>query len=175
MPLGNKIRDIRLQSELTQKELAAKSGLSEITIRKYEANERTPKKAQLKKIADALGVNVYALLDSEMLLREKPTIGDVLTLIKTIDELVGIKFHGDRDDNGKLDPSTITMQLSNERVNQKLSDWEQIRHIYHLNLMLSHKNSDESTLIDFYHSLQKKEALQLTILANSDEPIKHEE
>ena len=41
--IGASIRKARLQAGFTQKELADKIGMAEITIRKYESNEREPK------------------------------------------------------------------------------------------------------------------------------------
>ena len=55
MELSERIRTARQFHDLTQKELAKRAGLSEITIRKYEKGERKPKIEQLRKIAEALG------------------------------------------------------------------------------------------------------------------------
>ncbi|EGT2192653.1 helix-turn-helix domain-containing protein [Clostridium perfringens] len=54
MNIGTKIRVIRKNNKMTQKELAAKSGVSEISIRNYENNKRNPKYETLEKIAIAL-------------------------------------------------------------------------------------------------------------------------
>ena len=55
---GNLIRVYRKSNKMTQKELAAKSGVSEISIRSYENNKRNPKYETLEKIADVLGIPV---------------------------------------------------------------------------------------------------------------------
>lgn len=44
--------------KVTQKELAQKTGLAEITIRNYEAGKYKPKIEQLQKIAEVLGVSL---------------------------------------------------------------------------------------------------------------------
>lgn len=62
MNTGEKIKKLRLQKNLTQKDLADLTGLSEITIRKYESNERTPKHANAEKIGSALQVSGAWLL-----------------------------------------------------------------------------------------------------------------
>ncbi len=54
--IGENIRKFRKKANLTQKELAEKCGLAEITIRQYETGKRTPKTEILAKIADALGL-----------------------------------------------------------------------------------------------------------------------
>lgn len=65
MGLNKAIQTCRINLGMTQKELATKAHLAEITIRKYESGERYPKTEQLKKIADALNVSVKDLHDLE--------------------------------------------------------------------------------------------------------------
>lgn len=60
--IGEKIREIRKNSNLTQKDLAKLSGIAEITIRKYENNERNPKKEQIEKIAKTLKVTPFEIM-----------------------------------------------------------------------------------------------------------------
>ena len=48
---GEKLKKLRLLRELTQKELAIKSGLTDSAIRNYELGYRSPNKNQLIKIA----------------------------------------------------------------------------------------------------------------------------
>lgn len=54
MSIGENIKNIRMQKGLTQKQLAEKSGVAEITIRQYESDKREPKITQLQKIIVAL-------------------------------------------------------------------------------------------------------------------------
>lgn len=67
MTIGEKIRKARKSKGLTQKELAEISGLSEISIRKYENGDRHPKSDQLKKISSALDISFVLLLDFEII------------------------------------------------------------------------------------------------------------
>lgn len=60
--IGEKIREIRKKANLTQKDLAKLSGIAAITIRKYENNERNPKKEQIEKIAKALKVTPFKIM-----------------------------------------------------------------------------------------------------------------
>lgn len=57
----HKIQEFRKQQGLTQAELAKRSGLSEISIRKYENGDRTPKIETIRKIAAALHVTIGEL------------------------------------------------------------------------------------------------------------------
>ena len=61
MNIGENIKMYRKSKGLTQKELAMKSGVAEITIRQYESGKRIPKSIQLLCVADALGVSPFKL------------------------------------------------------------------------------------------------------------------
>lgn len=58
---GDAIRSARKKAGLTQKELAEKTGLAEITIRQYENNKREPRNETLQKISIALNIPVSEL------------------------------------------------------------------------------------------------------------------
>lgn len=51
---------------ITQKELAERCGLAEVTIRKYEAGERFPKAENLKRITKELGVKIVVIPEKEL-------------------------------------------------------------------------------------------------------------
>jgi transcriptional regulator with XRE-family HTH domain len=59
MSIGKRIKEIRNLRGLTQKKLAELSSVSEISIRKYEADSRNPKYEQLLKLAQTLKVDVF--------------------------------------------------------------------------------------------------------------------
>lgn len=58
MKVGKIIKKYRLQKNLTQKELAQKSGVAEITIRKMETEDSNPKLETLEKIAISLDIPI---------------------------------------------------------------------------------------------------------------------
>lgn len=62
---SNRIRDIRKFKGITQEELAELTGLSSMSIRRYENGERTPNENTLRKIAMALESSVKELLGIE--------------------------------------------------------------------------------------------------------------
>lgn len=66
MTSGEKIRNIRIQKNLSQKQLAEKVRMSEPAIRNYELGNRTPSQKQIELIADALGVSPFALSDPNL-------------------------------------------------------------------------------------------------------------
>lgn len=63
MSIGKNIKRIRKEQKLTQKELAEKSGISEISIRQYENDKRNPKIEQVDKIAKALNVYISEIMN----------------------------------------------------------------------------------------------------------------
>lgn len=61
-----KLKELRKEKGLTQKELGAAIGISEVMIGQYERGVRTPKIEMREKIANALGVTLnYFLSDSD--------------------------------------------------------------------------------------------------------------
>lgn len=62
---GEKIRLIRTEQGLTQKQLGVMAGIAEPTIRRYELGKLNPKLDTLDKIADALGVGALVLLPDD--------------------------------------------------------------------------------------------------------------
>lgn len=56
LAMGRSIRTLRKRRNLTQKELAQLSGLSESSLRSYELGTRYPKADAIAKIAEALTV-----------------------------------------------------------------------------------------------------------------------
>lgn len=51
------------------------------------------------------------------------TVSDVLSLIFRMDEDIDISFEGTKDKNGKINPQTLSIRLSNNVVNESLSKW----------------------------------------------------
>lgn len=64
--IGEKIKGIRKEKGLTQKELAKQTGLSLDSIQGYEQNKYKPRFEQLKKITTALHCNAGELLDNRL-------------------------------------------------------------------------------------------------------------
>lgn len=75
MTVGENIRKYRIEKGLTQKQLGEKCNIAEPTIRRYELNKLHPKIKTLAKIASALNIDVYVLLEN--------TIDDMTTPTKT--------------------------------------------------------------------------------------------
>lgn len=70
MTIGEKIKFYRNEKGLTQNQLSELSGISEISIRKYEAGDRIPKISNIEAIAEALKINVSHLYSYKSSLKE---------------------------------------------------------------------------------------------------------
>ena len=116
MNTGKKIKLIRTFRGLTQKELGEACGIHEVAIRKYELGKNLPKPEQLRKIADALGVNVNSLMELDI-----EADGDVLPLLFAIDEAFDISI---KDLDGE--PGIF---FSNKNLVQFLKDWQAMKEL----------------------------------------------
>ena len=63
MTIGQRIKEARKSTGLTQRELAERSGTATGTIQQYELGKRQPRIEQLKSIASALDVDVNWLMN----------------------------------------------------------------------------------------------------------------
>jgi transcriptional regulator with XRE-family HTH domain len=63
MSIGNQIRKYRKESNISQKELGNRLGMSQQQIAQYENGNRMPKVETLQRIADALGIYIGKLDD----------------------------------------------------------------------------------------------------------------
>lgn len=63
MNTGEKIKLARRKAGLTQKELGEKLKVSQAMIGQYENGKRNPKLQTVRKIADALEINLFDLID----------------------------------------------------------------------------------------------------------------
>ena len=116
MTIGEKIQFYRKANKLTQKELSELSGISEISIRKYEAGDRFPKNEQLQKIASVLEIGGNELLDVKLETIKVETVGDAMTLFYLLKEKLGVSFTYTIN-GGAIDPNSISIHFKNEKVN----------------------------------------------------------
>lgn len=65
MTFGEKVRQARIALDLSQSELAQKTGISERSLYTYEQAGTMPRMGNVKKIAEALCVSVGYLMDEE--------------------------------------------------------------------------------------------------------------
>jgi transcriptional regulator with XRE-family HTH domain len=63
MSFGNRLRQLRLENNMTQEDLSKKLKVSRATVGRYETDERFPDKNILKNIADIFCVSIDFLLE----------------------------------------------------------------------------------------------------------------
>ncbi len=63
--IGNKLKDLRIEQALTQRELADKAGIGVNTVNRIELNDTEPHMSTVRKLATALGVEPRRLTKSE--------------------------------------------------------------------------------------------------------------
>lgn len=81
MQLGENIRLFRQAANYTQKQLAQKCGVAEITIRQYENGKREPKKEMIERIAAALNVSpVLLYMSSDIKMKRVNKDGSLTTV-----------------------------------------------------------------------------------------------
>lgn len=120
MNISEKIKMYRKMKLLSQRELGEKAGLSEFSIRKYEAGSRKPKIEQIIKIAEALDINQNLLTPTQSS-DEMSTIGDLMSvLINLIDNDV-LELNYKTDDKKSVIDSSITLKFKNSDVNDALN------------------------------------------------------
>lgn len=87
--LGDRIKDLRKQKNLSQSELADKVGISYAQIGRYETKGSQPPAETLKKIADALGVSpdflIYGTSDEKA--KTKLSDADLINQFKAIESM----------------------------------------------------------------------------------------
>lgn len=87
MNVGSKIKELRLKQNLKQSELAEKAEISRVTLGNYERGTRVPHIVNLKKIANALNVNVNELITpmyelEEALMNDSDNISELVDKVK---------------------------------------------------------------------------------------------
>ena len=138
---GKKLKELRLIRNLTQKELAIKSGISDAAIRNYELGNRSPTKQQLDKIASALTCDPGAITDHNLY-----TNIDFYQIIFDLETNFTLRPY--RDESG------MSFLMSNSpEFNDFLKEWDDMRKKHYNNEI-----SDEE-FRDWKISYPKKSAL----------------
>lgn len=85
MTIGDKIKYCRTRNRLSQAKLSELSGISLVSIKRYETNKAVPLPPQIKKLANALGIGALAFSETYFdSLQELETYGDLAKLIMVL-------------------------------------------------------------------------------------------
>lgn len=104
MTTGQKIKKLRIQKGMTQKELAAVLNTSQQNLAQYENDKRNPKIGTLKRIAGALNVSINELLGDDLVKSWMDTIYDTANAL--------VEIHDSTMTELAQDISTILKDLS---------------------------------------------------------------
>ena len=96
---GKRLRELRKQKNLTQKQLAALIGVRNSIISFYEVGDRMPSPEVIKKLAVALHVSADFLLGIEKVMQEQPF--DTTGLTESDKELVRLLIQTLKEKNKK--------------------------------------------------------------------------
>lgn len=133
---SRKIKKLREKRQLTQKQLAELSGISESALRSYELGDRKPKREVLERIAKALMVRpeylsvpefgphlefFYALLENDELYGYTITEIDGRPAITSGLYTVGLTFDGFLRDWNKMKKKLDAKEITREEY----EDWKQ--------------------------------------------------
>lgn len=113
MTIGEKIKYCRHRYNITQAKLAELSGVSLVSIKRYESNKTIPVKSHIEKLADALGIGSFAFSDMNIDFPSKmETYGDLIGLLMFLRKIHVVAIDGTRDDDGRLVPNTATFSIA---------------------------------------------------------------
>lgn len=110
MTIGEKIKLFRKSQNITQAKLASLTGIHFVSIAKYETNKMVPQPVQIEKIADALGINTYALTGIKPLKFE--TAGNIMSVMLLLLNAGVIDVNWETWGNGRPNVSSAKITLN---------------------------------------------------------------
>lgn len=109
MTFGEKIKYCRNRLGITQAKLVELSGISLVSIKRYENDKMTPTQPHLESLSKALGISALAFTDTYFeSLHELETYGDLIRLLMIFRKNHIVTISGDRGEDGKLISETVT-------------------------------------------------------------------
>lgn len=120
--VGNNIKRIRKQKNISQKDMAKKLNMPSSTYSNYENNNREPNAATLRKIADILNVDISDLLNLNSPENESSEkyLSDDINTIHVIENLIklcefNINFNKLSSDDRELE-SSLKLAIKNNTI-----------------------------------------------------------
>jgi len=112
MTIGKKIKYIRNLYHMSSSELAEKTGIHPVTIRKYETDKMLPQQAQIDRIAAAFSLSSAVFGGVTEMKFDFQYGGDLLGLLIMLYVSNGLFVTGKRAPNGALIQSTVKFSLN---------------------------------------------------------------
>lgn len=131
--IGKKIRLLRKLNGLTQKQLAERSGIAEITIRQYEAEKYNPKPAAIMKLCAGLDCKPTDLID-EKASKDHTTAFDTTAILKAIEKA----------DPGFSNTVIIDSLLKNNELSNVFPSYPKFKELFELFELLNDSGKEKA-------------------------------
>lgn len=112
MTIGKKIKYIRKLYHMSSAELAQRSGIHPVSIRKYETDKMVPQQAQINRIAGVFNLSPAIFSGISEPIFDFQYSGDLLMLLIMLYTSGGLTVTGDRSENGALIQDTVRFHLN---------------------------------------------------------------
>lgn len=182
MTIGKKISFLRKRLKITQEDLAERTGIHVVSIRRYENDKMLPKEAQVEKIANVLNVRPYVLSESNLNFNIE-TDGDLYSLFISLYKSGLITFKNANDGNNvdieindnitKLFDLIIHSDVNKNNDVNKHSDVNKKINKHTLSLSLNNNLKDLPSYNLFLRWLDAIKGLEgfINSLADKDNPV----
>lgn len=176
--IGEKIEYYRKQAELSQKKLAELSGISEVSIFKYENGQRNPKPEQLKKIAKALNISESLLIEIPWNSLEIETVGQFMSMIYSVMDKTDVTFLGIPNEQGEFS-GDYAVAFKHPLINECFSRLSMDRQLTDIRVEAVMENAktegiDEAALQKIYMDDIKRNEVTRHTLTNLNDSMKEE-
>lgn len=164
--IGNFIKSIRLENNLTQKELADKLGVTYQAVSKWENGKNVPDIGIMKQISEEYNVNIDEILNGEKQIKENKTKW-YIALIPIIFVLLGIiivSFMNQKDD---FEFKTISSKCSDFKITGSAAYNKDKTSIYISNIEFCGKE-DKTVYEKIECNLYEKESNTQTKISSCD-------
>ena len=111
MTIGDRIRYCRTRLLMTQSQLAERTGIHPVSIRKYETNKTIPQPEQIRRIADVLCVSYTAIAGLDCANLDIKEQGDFVGFIMQLQKKGLVSFTGDSQNKLYLE-DTFRIRIS---------------------------------------------------------------
>lgn len=142
MAICDRIRELRLEIDISQKELAEKTGINKSTISDYEMGKKLPTAQTILQLVKFFGVDANYLLQDEM--AEVRARNSNIELSK--EEEKAVMMYRELDDYGKDVVDTVLEKEHSRTVQQRENGGKPTREDMHkeLDRLLDLEKGDES-------------------------------
>lgn len=112
MTIGEKIKYIRKLYHISSAELAERTGLHPVSIRKYESNNMVPQPAQIERLAAAFQLSPAIFSGLTDMQFDYQYSGDCLAMLIMLYTSGTLVIHGERDEKNILKKETVRFTIS---------------------------------------------------------------